>query len=79
MTRMRTLTALAVVGLIAAGCSNMNNTQQRTLSGGAIGAGAGAAVTAVTGGSIVGGALIGGALGAGAGYLYDMDQRNKGR
>ena len=50
----------------------MNSTQQRTLSGGAIGAGSGAVITAITGGCIWCGAAIGGAVGAGAGYVYDQ-------
>ena len=39
--------ALALL-LATAGCSNMNSTEQRMLSGGAIGAGAGAVVGALT-------------------------------
>jgi osmotically inducible lipoprotein OsmB len=54
----------------------MSNTQQRMLSGGAIGAGSGAVLTGVTGGSVLGGALVGGALGTGAGYLYDRSKRD---
>jgi osmotically inducible lipoprotein OsmB len=45
-------------------CSGMNNTQQRALSGGAIGAAAGVGLTALTGG---GNLLVGGALGAAGG------------
>lgn len=60
---------VAVLGL--AGCSGMNSTEQRTLSGGAIGAAAGAAGTAITGGCVACGAALGGAVGAGAGYLSD--------
>jgi osmotically inducible lipoprotein OsmB len=66
---------LAVLGLGAlalVGCSDMNTTQQRTLSGGAIGASAGAVAGALTGGCIGCGAAIGGALGAGGGYVYDQ-------
>lgn len=58
---------LLLVGLGA--CSNMSQTQQRTLSGGAIGAAGGAVIGAVSGGSPGLGALIGGAAGAGTGYL----------
>jgi len=67
----------AVLALFTvAGCDHMSNTQQRTLSGGAIGAGAGAALGAVTGGSPAAGALIGGAAGAGAGYLTSPHRDN---
>lgn len=46
---------------------------ERALSGGAIGAGAGAATGALTGGSVLGGAVIGGAAGAATGALTDED------
>jgi osmotically inducible lipoprotein OsmB len=59
----------AVMLLTLAGCSGMNNTQQKMLSGGAIGAAGGAVVTALTGGCIWCGAAIGGAVGTGAGYV----------
>lgn len=65
------LAAALVLPLAAAGCSGLNDTEQRTLSGGAIGAGVGAVGTAVTGGCVACGAAIGGAVGAGAGYLSD--------
>jgi hypothetical protein len=61
------LVALLALGL--AGCSGLNRTQQRALSGGAIGAGGGALIGALTGGSLVGGALLGGAGGAAVGAL----------
>ena len=64
------LAALALLGTAA--CSNMNDTQQRTLSGGAIGAGVGTVGAAITGGCIWCGTLIGGAVGAGSGYVYDQ-------
>lgn len=74
---LRPLLALALIaGLGLAGCSGMSSTQQRTLSGGAIGAGVGAAGGAVTGGCITCGAALGGALGAGAGYLYDQSKED---
>jgi len=69
------VTVLAVLG--TAGCSNMNSTQQRTLSGGAVGAGVGAVGTALTGGCIWCGTLIGGAVGATGGYLYDQVKKGK--
>jgi osmotically inducible lipoprotein OsmB len=68
----RVLVPLLALTIATAGCSNMSNTQQRTLSGGAIGAASGAVITAVTGGCVWCGAAIGGAVGAGAGYVYDQ-------
>lgn len=63
------LAALCAASLGA--CSDMNSTQQRTLSGGAAGAAIGAVGTVMTGGCVACGAAIGGAVGAGAGYVYD--------
>jgi hypothetical protein len=52
--------------LVLSGCGDTWG--QRAVTGGAIGAGAGAAIGAATGGlSVLGGALIGGAVGAGVG------------
>ena len=56
--------------LITSACTNMSRTQQGALSGGAIGAGAGLGISALTGGSLGAGALIGGALGGVAGGIY---------
>ncbi|TAL39574.1 MAG: hypothetical protein EPN97_02395 [Alphaproteobacteria bacterium] len=69
---------MLVLALTLASCSGMNTTQQRVLSGGAIGAGAGAVGTAMTGGCVSCGAAIGGAVGAGAGYIYDQDEKRHG-
>jgi osmotically inducible lipoprotein OsmB len=69
------LALAAALGI--AGCSGMSNTEQRVLSGGAIGAGVGAAGTVITGGCVTCGALIGGAAGAGAGYLYDQYKKER--
>lgn len=65
-----TMMLVALLGMAA--CSDMNTTQQRTLSGGAIGAGVGTAGTLLTGGCVWCGALVGGAVGSGGGYLYDQ-------
>ena len=67
MTFRLTATALLLLSLTA--CSGMNRTQQRALSGGAIGAAGGAAIGAITGGSPLAGALIGGAGGAAVGAI----------
>ena len=63
------LAAVLALSLGLAGCSGMSETQQRMVSGGAIGAAGGAAITALTGGCIWCGAAIGGAAGTAAGYV----------
>lgn len=75
MTRMILPVTLAA-GLALAGCSGLSNTEQRVLSGGAIGAGVGAAGTLLTGGCVSCGAAIGGAIGAGAGYILDRHENH---
>jgi hypothetical protein len=71
-TLKRLVLPIVLVGALAvAGCSNMSLTEQRVLSGGAIGATAGAVTTVITGGCVSCGAAIGGVVGAGAGYIYD--------
>jgi osmotically inducible lipoprotein OsmB len=67
--------SLALLLLAACGSS----TSDRALSGGALGAGAGAATGAVTGGSALGGALLGGAAGAATGALTDDDDVDLGK
>ena len=63
MTRCLTTTlVLTSLALALAGCGH--TTGERAVSGGLIGAGAGAGIAAVTGGNPVGGALIGGTVGA---------------
>jgi hypothetical protein len=54
----------------------MSDTEQRTLSGGAIGAGAGAAVGAAAGNTGLG-AVVGAGAGVAGGYLYDQHQKGK--
>ncbi len=71
--------AVLALGLGLAGCSGINDTQQRTLSGGAIGAGVGAVGTVITGGCVACGAAVGGAVGAAGGYIYDHLEKDKGR
>lgn len=68
------MTGLLCAVLALSACGDTRG--ERALSGGAIGAGAGAVGGALTGGSPVTGALIGGAVGAGAGALTDKDQIN---
>jgi hypothetical protein len=77
---MRKIAIVAVTGaaLTLSACSGMSGTEQKVVSGGAIGAAVGAVGTAVTGGCVSCGAAIGGAVGAGAGYVKDkMDKAEK--
>jgi hypothetical protein len=73
---LRSLSALAILGLILAACGS--STTDRALSGGGIGAAAGAGTAAITGGSPITGGLLGGAAGAAAGALTDEDDIDLG-
>jgi osmotically inducible lipoprotein OsmB len=68
---------IVLVAAVALGACG-NTTGDRAMSGGAIGAGAGALGGLVFGAPIEG-ALIGGAVGAGAGALTKEDQINLGK
>ena len=68
---MKKLIAVAATITTITGCSNMSNTEQRTLSGASIGAAAGAVGTAIFHGNPIWGAVGGAAVGAASGYLYD--------
>src|SRR5512134_1653880 len=72
---LRSLSALTAIGMLAA-CGS--STTDRALSGGGIGAAAGAGTAAVTGGNPVTGGLLGGAAGAAVGGLTDEDDVNLG-
>ena len=77
---MRKLTPIVLVsslGLLLAACGETRG--ERALSGGGLGAGAGAALGALTGGSVLGGAVIGGAAGAATGALTGRDDVDLGR
>jgi hypothetical protein len=62
--------SLALLGTTA--CSNLSTTQQRTLTGGAIGAAAGAGIGFMAGAPGIG-AAVGGAAGAAIGGLTTPD------
>jgi osmotically inducible lipoprotein OsmB len=70
--------AAVIIGLVAVlllgGCANMSSTQQRMLSGGAIGASGGALIGLAAGSPAVG-AAVGGGGGVMAGLLYDQLQK----
>ena len=70
------IVTILVIGLALAGCSGMSDTEQRTLSGGAIGAGGGALVGAAAGNAGLG-AAVGAGAGLAGGYLYDQHQKGK--
>jgi hypothetical protein len=74
----KTLLALPLLAaLTLTGCSGMNTTQQRELSGGAIGAAAGAGIAAITHGNPIWGAIGGAAVGVLGGYVYDKHEQNQ--
>ncbi|PHK94489.1 hypothetical protein CR162_13450 [Pseudoroseomonas rhizosphaerae] len=62
-----TLAALVFAGLSLAACGSSPG--GRAVSGGLLGAGAGAGVSALTGGNVGTGALVGGGIGAAGGAL----------
>ena len=77
MKILRIFVAVVVATAMLAGCSHMSATQQRMLSGGAIGTGAGAAISAIAGGSVLTGAAIGAGAGVLGGFIYDEIQRSR--
>lgn len=68
--------ALPLAAVLLVGCGSSKT--ERGLSGAGIGAGVGAAGSAITGGSILGGAALGGAAGAATGVLTDEDDVDLG-
>jgi len=59
------------------GCANMNSSEQRTLSGAAIGTAAGAVVGELATGQPLHGAAIGAVAGALGGWLYDRHEKSE--
>jgi uncharacterized membrane protein len=74
----KTVILVMVVALVVGGCSGMSNTEQRTLSGGVIGAGGGALIGWAAGCPACG-AAIGAGAGAVGGYVYDQYEKSQGR
>jgi len=74
----RTLALVVVVVLLVGSCSGMSNTQQRVLTGGAVGAGSGALIGWAAGCPGCG-AAIGGGAGLLGGYVYDQYEKSRGR
>jgi len=71
------LAGVGGVMLITSGCADMSSTQQRTLSGAAIGTAAGYALGAMTGMSKSTGLAVGAAAGAASGFIYDKYKENE--
>jgi osmotically inducible lipoprotein OsmB len=74
----RTVLVIMVAVLLAGGCSGLSATQQRTLTGGAIGASGGALIGWAAGCPACG-AAIGGGAGLLGGYAYDQYEKSQGR
>lgn len=75
---MRKVTAPLLFALLCSlGCSGMSYTQQRVLSGGAVGATGGAVIGAIAGSAALG-AAAGGGAGLLGGYVYDQYQKSRG-
>jgi len=70
--------SIVVATVLLSGCSGMSNTEQRVLSGTAIGAGGGTLIGWAAGGPLVG-AAVGAGAGALGGILYDQQQKSQGR
>ena len=73
----KTLGTLLLSTIVLTGCSGMSTTEQRTLSGGAIGAAAGAGIVAIAGANPIWGALGGAVVGSAGGYLYDKYEKHE--
>jgi len=75
----RSVLAIALVcAFSTAGCANLSQTEQRTVTGAAGGAAAGAIIGAIAGNAGLG-AAIGGAAGAGGGFLYGKSKEAEER
>jgi len=70
--RVRTLMLVVAASLTLAACGETTGT--RTVSGGLIGAGGGAAIGAIAGNAGLG-AVIGAGVGLAGGYLYDQQKK----
>jgi osmotically inducible lipoprotein OsmB len=77
MLMKKAMILVVVLALALGGCSGMSSTQQRMLSGGAIGA-SGGALIGWAAGSPAAGAAIGGGAGVLGGFLYDQYEKSRG-
>ena len=74
----KTIILVMLAAVVLGGCSGMSYTEQRTLSGAAIGAGGGSLIGWAAGCPACG-AAIGGGAGALGGYVYDRYEKSQGR
>ncbi|MFN7692548.1 MAG: OmpA family protein [Burkholderiales bacterium] len=75
----RTAAGVVAFALLTTGCANMDDRQQRTAQGAAIGAVAGAIISKATGGRASTGAALGGVVGAVGGNLWSQRMEEKQR
>lgn len=76
---MKSVKLILVAGLLTAtlGCAGMTATQQRVLSGTALGTAAGVGAAALLGGSLAVGAVTGAAAGAVGGVIVDGMEKSR--
>jgi uncharacterized membrane protein len=75
----RSVIAIVLVcAFSTAGCANLSQTEQRTVTGAAGGAAAGAIIGAIAGNAGLG-AAIGSAVGAGGGFLHGKSTSRRAR
>ena len=77
MLMKKAIVLIVVLALALGGCSGMSSTQQRVLSGGAIGASSGALIGWAAG-SPAAGAAIGAGAGLLGGFIYDQYEKSRG-
>ena len=75
---MKIASAILILGLLVSGCAGMSSTEQRVLSGGAMGA-AGGTLIGLAAGSPALGAAVGGGAGLLGGFVYDQYQKSQCR
>lgn len=74
----KTVVLVVVCALLLGSCAGMTHTEQRVLSGGAIGASSGALIGWAAGSPAVG-AAVGGGAGMLGGFIYDRYEKSQGR
>ena len=79
MMKIRNLVLACCLVIAFTGCANMSSGEQRTMSGAAIGAAAGALIVGLATGRPLRGAAFGAAAGAAGGWLYDRHEKSAGK